>query len=264
MPLVRRGQRFEGFTREGERVVLWAHRILADYDGLGHELSQIRGGLEGTLRLGAIPTAVPAVSLVTSPFCERHPLMHVEVVSLSSREIERRLDAFELDAGRDLPRQRAARERAHRAALQRALRACARSTGRSRVARPSSGPRPRPCRCACSRPTCRTAASSTTTSPPRARWRCPRSRRTRSALCARRRGWSSVMAHAWLSLFGVPEAMRAVPLVAPRSRIRSASSFRRRAARATRRGARRAARRLDLESELDRLVAGSRAKGRKR
>jgi len=37
-------------------VVLWAHRILADYDGLGHELSQIRGGLEGTLRLGAIPT----------------------------------------------------------------------------------------------------------------------------------------------------------------------------------------------------------------
>jgi DNA-binding transcriptional LysR family regulator len=99
VPLVRRGQRFEGFTREGERVVLWAHRILADYDGLGHELSQIRGGLEGTLRVGAIPTSVPAVSLVTSPFCERHPLMHVEVVSLSSREIERRLDAFELDAG---------------------------------------------------------------------------------------------------------------------------------------------------------------------
>ncbi len=79
VPLVRRGQRFEGFTREGERVVLWAHRILADYDGLGHELSQIRGGLEGTLRIGAIPTSVPAISLVTSPFCERHPLMRVEV-----------------------------------------------------------------------------------------------------------------------------------------------------------------------------------------
>ncbi len=37
-----------------------------------------------------------------------------------------------------------------------------------------------------------------------------------SALCSHvRRGWSSVMAHAWLSLFGVPEAMRAVPLVGP-------------------------------------------------
>lgn len=99
VPLVRRGQRFEGFTGEGERVVLWAHRILADYDGLGHEFSQIRGGLEGTLRIGAIPTSLPTISLVTSPFCERHPLMHVEVLSLSSREIERRLDAFEPDAG---------------------------------------------------------------------------------------------------------------------------------------------------------------------
>src|SRR4029077_7518405 len=37
-----------------------------------------------------------------------------------------------------------------------------------------------------------------------------------STLCSHvRRGWSSVMAHAWLSLFGVPDGVRAVPPGAP-------------------------------------------------
>ena len=31
--LVQRGQRFEGLTPEGERVLVWAHQILADVDG---------------------------------------------------------------------------------------------------------------------------------------------------------------------------------------------------------------------------------------
>jgi DNA-binding transcriptional LysR family regulator len=57
----------------------------------------MRGGLTGTLRLGAIPTAMTAASLLTTPFCERHPKARVRMESLSSREINHRLAEFELD-----------------------------------------------------------------------------------------------------------------------------------------------------------------------
>ncbi|TDD57193.1 LysR family transcriptional regulator [Nonomuraea terrae] len=97
VPLVRRGQRFAGLTPEGERVLLWAHRILADADALRQDLSKMREGLSGTLRLGAIPTALTAASLLTTPFCERYPHVRVLLTSLSSREIARRLAEFEID-----------------------------------------------------------------------------------------------------------------------------------------------------------------------
>lgn len=97
VPLVRRGQRFAGLTPEGERVLLWAHRILADADALRQDLSKMRDGLSGTLRMGAIPTALTAASLLTTPFCERYPHVRVLLTSLSSREIARRLAEFEID-----------------------------------------------------------------------------------------------------------------------------------------------------------------------
>ncbi|WP_329459387.1 LysR family transcriptional regulator [Streptomyces sp. NBC_01497] len=97
VPIVRRGRRFEGLTPEGERVLLWAHRILAERDALRHELSAMRGGLAGTLRLGAIPTALTVASLLTTPFCERHPRALVVIDSLPSRDITHRLAEFEID-----------------------------------------------------------------------------------------------------------------------------------------------------------------------
>jgi DNA-binding transcriptional LysR family regulator len=52
VPIVQRGRRFEGLTPEGERVLVWAHRILAERDALTEDLSVTRGGrLTGTLRL---------------------------------------------------------------------------------------------------------------------------------------------------------------------------------------------------------------------
>lgn len=98
VPIVRRGRRFEGLTPEGERVLEWAHRVLAERDALQQELSAMRGGLAGTLRMGAIPTALTAASLLTSPFCARHPRARVTLDSLSSQEITGRLADFELDA----------------------------------------------------------------------------------------------------------------------------------------------------------------------
>ncbi len=99
VPLVRRGRRFDGFTPEGERVLIWVRRTLADADGLAQEVQRLRGGLEGTLRLGAIPTSLGATVQITSRFRDRHPRMCVEIRSLSSREIAAELRAGKLDAG---------------------------------------------------------------------------------------------------------------------------------------------------------------------
>ena len=97
--IVLRGQRFEGFTVEGQRVVTWAHRILAERNELLADVERMRGGLTVTARIGAVPTSVPASPLVTSRFLERYPGARVRVESMSSREIARRLAEFELDAG---------------------------------------------------------------------------------------------------------------------------------------------------------------------
>lgn len=99
IPLVRRARRFEGFTPEGERVLVWVHHTLADLDGLEQEVSRLRGGMEGTLRIGAIPTSLPVATFVTTPFRMRHPRMRIQVMSMSSREIAAGLACGDLDAG---------------------------------------------------------------------------------------------------------------------------------------------------------------------
>jgi DNA-binding transcriptional LysR family regulator len=97
--LVQRGQRFQGLTPEGLRVVEWCRRILADVESLGQEASELKAGLVGRLRIGAIPVALPMVALLTAPFSARHPQVTITVTSLSSIEIQRGLDDFTLDAG---------------------------------------------------------------------------------------------------------------------------------------------------------------------
>jgi DNA-binding transcriptional LysR family regulator len=97
--LVIRDHHFVGLTPEGERVLAWGRQILTDYHSLREDLSRLRQGIVGTLRLGVIPAAMPSVSFLTARFCKDHPLADVEIQSLNSRAIQRALDAFELDGG---------------------------------------------------------------------------------------------------------------------------------------------------------------------
>ncbi len=99
VPLVRRGRQFEELTPEGELILGWAQRVLADLESLQQEASRLRGGLEGTLRIGAIPTSLPLSPLVTARFRERHPRMRVRLVSMNSRQIAHGLEHGEIDAG---------------------------------------------------------------------------------------------------------------------------------------------------------------------
>jgi DNA-binding transcriptional LysR family regulator len=100
VPLVNRGRAFEGLTPEGERLVIWARRILADHDALKQEVVAMQSGLQGRLRLSVIPMASTTASLLLEPFCAAHPLVSVSLETAQpSSEILDRLDRFELDAG---------------------------------------------------------------------------------------------------------------------------------------------------------------------
>ncbi|MDI3385301.1 LysR family transcriptional regulator [Streptomyces sp. B-S-A8] len=109
VPLVRRGRKYEGLTPEGERIVVWAQRILADRDAMKSEVAALRTGLSGTLRIGSVPTASGAVAQLTAPLCAAHPLVTVEVTAdLRAEDVVRQVQGFELDAGitylhRELP-----------------------------------------------------------------------------------------------------------------------------------------------------------------
>ncbi|MER5689024.1 LysR family transcriptional regulator [Streptomyces sp. NPDC002205] len=219
VPIVRRGRRYEGLTPEGEVVLAWAHRLLAERDGLRQELSALRDGLTGTLRLGVVPTALPTASLLTNPFCERHPQARVSIESLSSAEITHGLAEFELDAamtyldddtrGGGLRRLPLYEERyVLLTPVDGPLATAATARWVQAAALPLCllGPRMRNRRIIdeCFAADGATAAPAIESD-------------SVAGLYAHLPGgrWSSVISHAWLHMFGVPDGMRVVPLEGP-------------------------------------------------
>ena len=99
LPLVRRGNTFLGFTREGEVVLKWARKVLADIEGMRQEIDALNTNLNGKLAVGVIPTALPFAAKISSQLRQRHPNLSIEIHALATRLIEIRLNDFSLDAG---------------------------------------------------------------------------------------------------------------------------------------------------------------------
>lgn len=99
LELVQRGQRFEGFTEAGQRVLTWAHSLLAAEDGLYAEAAACRGQLVGTLRLGVVPLAGFDPMRLIGRFAALHPELRFQLFALSSEQILERLGRNQLDLG---------------------------------------------------------------------------------------------------------------------------------------------------------------------
>ena len=97
--LVARDRRFIGLTPEGQAMLPWAQQLVAVVDGMAHAMEAIAGPVRGEFRLGAIPAAMPVIGHVARALLDQHPGLTLSVRSLTSREIERGLTGFELDAG---------------------------------------------------------------------------------------------------------------------------------------------------------------------
>ncbi len=96
---VHRGSRFHGLTPEGQRVLDWARRIVGDSRAMREEIRALRHGLAGHLRIAAIPTALPIVAELTTPFRHRHPEVEFTVLSRASIDILTQLENADIDAG---------------------------------------------------------------------------------------------------------------------------------------------------------------------
>src|SRR5690606_12674531 len=97
--LVQRGTRFIGFTPEGERTLDWARRIVGDSRAMRQEISALRHGLTGRLRLAAIPTTLAMVAASPTPDRAQPPHGRFNILSQPSIQILTLLENLEIDAG---------------------------------------------------------------------------------------------------------------------------------------------------------------------
>lgn len=97
--LIRRNRKYIGLTAEGEAILPWARQLVATAEAMEQAVETDRGPLKGELRLGCIPAAMPVIGSLAEAMLERYEGLNISVRALTSRQIERDLAAFELDAG---------------------------------------------------------------------------------------------------------------------------------------------------------------------
>jgi DNA-binding transcriptional LysR family regulator len=98
-PLVKRASRFQGFTPEGERVLLWAHRLVGDARAMRQDILGLKTGTDSHLRIAAIPSAMPLVARLTVPLQLRHPNIRFTVLGRTSSVLLNMLRQREIEAG---------------------------------------------------------------------------------------------------------------------------------------------------------------------
>lgn len=97
--LVERDRRFVGLTEHGEAILPWAQQIVSALASMNQTVSATNAHLEGEVTLAAIPAALPYVGILGDALLRRFPGVSLTIQSCTSREIETRLRAFEVDAG---------------------------------------------------------------------------------------------------------------------------------------------------------------------
>jgi len=99
VPIILRTQRFKGFTPQGEIVLSFARRVLAESATMRQQLLAGSKALEGKLTIGVVPSVMPMLPQLTGPLCKSSPNISIEALSMPESEIERMLVEFELDIG---------------------------------------------------------------------------------------------------------------------------------------------------------------------
>lgn len=92
-----RGQRFHGLTAEGERVTLWARRIISHCDAMRDEVKSMQKNLQGSLRMGAMPSMSPILPVLLQMVRKEHPGVLVDVHFIGNEDMKLGLDNFTLD-----------------------------------------------------------------------------------------------------------------------------------------------------------------------
>lgn len=99
LSLVRRGNRFQGLTEEGEMIVRRARRLLDESRALEQEISAFKGQVTGILQIGVVPTATAFAAKVVNALHQAHPRLVTRLEVTNAQAIQQQLYDGSLDAG---------------------------------------------------------------------------------------------------------------------------------------------------------------------
>ncbi|WIY26326.1 LysR family transcriptional regulator [Parasedimentitalea psychrophila] len=97
--IVRRANRFQGLTEEGQMILRRTRGILDDVKALEQEIAASRGEVSGILVLGVVPTAMAYAAQLVVQLLSSHPKILPRIESTTSLAIQRRLYDGTIDAG---------------------------------------------------------------------------------------------------------------------------------------------------------------------
>src|SRR5579871_1727466 len=93
VPIVKRGQRFQGLTDEGRLVIEAARRMSSERDRLRQQLRDRQDDLPGTLRIGVLGSTVPLLKSLTLPFFDRFPHVNLSIMLQSPYDVQQAFEA---------------------------------------------------------------------------------------------------------------------------------------------------------------------------
>jgi DNA-binding transcriptional LysR family regulator len=94
----RRGQRFEGFTPEGERILAWRAPCLPHTMGFRRK-PPCKGQVVGELRLGMVPLASVDPMIFIRQLTQKYPELKFSLYSMSSEQIAEGVNSNQLELG---------------------------------------------------------------------------------------------------------------------------------------------------------------------
>lgn len=97
--IVRRGNRFQGLTGEGQMIVDRARGILDGAKALEQEVAAARGEVTGTLVIGVVPTATSFAAQLVNRLHRAHPRVLARLEVTTSLSIQQRLYEGTIDVG---------------------------------------------------------------------------------------------------------------------------------------------------------------------
>ncbi len=95
--IIKRSRTYGGVTHEGEVVLETARRMLREVDLLTQELESTAEAPRGALRLAAVPTAMPLLTVFAAMLRKLHSGLVPTMLAMSSPDIEAQLEDLSLD-----------------------------------------------------------------------------------------------------------------------------------------------------------------------
>ncbi|MEO0772317.1 MAG: LysR family transcriptional regulator [Pseudomonadota bacterium] len=97
--IVKRGNRFQQLTPEGEKVLAHARDILERTRNLEREIRATRGEVTGSLVLGVVPTATAVAAQLAIKLQSDHTGLRTRIITTSSLAIQQGIEDRQFDAG---------------------------------------------------------------------------------------------------------------------------------------------------------------------